>query len=254
MNSNKLINYLKNKEIYVISPHLDDAILSMGMFLYLLRNTKKTTIINAFTKAAEGPYTLSGRKFLDIAGYSNAIDLFKVREIEDRNAQKFVNTKTINLGLTEALYRTKTSKTILGKYIPEFDHIYPTYRWHLLKKVSPIDTAANDLTVRLSKLIPKNAVIFSPFGIGNHADHVITYNVCKKLFKDVIYYVDFPYNVRLSNFGKTPKGYEEFNLDVDLKIKSKLGHFYKSQINGLFPNGILPTHQEKIFLPQFLIK
>lgn len=252
MNNNELINNLKNREFFVISPHQDDAILSLGMLLYNLKTSKKGTIINVFTKAHEGPYTLSAKKFINISNFPNADELFIQRAIEDKKAAHAVNAKIINLGITEALFRRKANKSYLGKYIAEFDHIYPTYRWHILKKIQPNDTAFKELKIKLKNIIPPDAVVFSPFGIGNHADHVITYKVCTQLFKNCIYYIDFPYNNRLNEFGKPPAGYKEYEFDIDLPAKSELAHFYSSQIYGLFPGGIVPKHKEKFFLPEKL--
>jgi len=110
------------------------------------------------------------------------------------------------------------------------------------------------LETKLQKIVKSDAIVLAPFGIGNHVDHVIVSKVAKKLFKNLIYYVDFPYNMRLNNFGNPPPGYVWYNLPVDLKIKSQLTKYYASQINGLFKNGILPKHEEKFFLPGNLIK
>lgn len=254
MKNYNLIKYLKNREFYVISPHLDDAILSLGMLLYTLKIYKKVTIINVFTKAHRGPYTLAAKKFIKTAKYNNADELFSQRIKEDQKLISEVNSKVINLGLTDALFRRKTKRSLLGKYIAEFDHIYPTYRWHILKKIQPNDTAFKELKMKLKKIIPSGALIFSPFGTGNHADHVITHKACTELFKNILYYIDFPYNIRLNNFGSPPDGYDILKFPVNMQVKSRLAHYYLSQIYGLFPRGIIPQHKEIFFLPKKYVK
>jgi len=249
MTNHELINYLKNHKFFVISPHLDDAILSLGMLLYSLKKYNNGTIINVFTKAHNGPYTLSAKNFIKITKNTNADDLFNQRVKEDQKAISGTNMKVINLDLTDALFRRRTNKSFLGKYIPEFDHIYPTYRWHILKKIHSCDTALKELKIKLKKIIPPDAIVLSPFGIENHADHVISYKACTQLFKKVLYYIEFPYNIRSNNFGYPPAKYKRFKFNIDLTIKSKLAHYYTSQIYGLFPKGIIPPHKEIFFLP-----
>lgn len=246
----ELTNYLKNRKIYIISPHLDDAILSTGMLLYSLKSHGNSTVINIFTKAHGGPYTLSAHEFIKVSGCTNASELFEKRKKEDTKALKSVKTKNIDLKLQDALFRRKKNHTYFGKYIPELDHIYPTYRWHVLKKIQPGDTALEELKIKLTKTIPSDAIVFSPLGIGNHSDHAITHQVCSKLFKNIFYYMDFPYNVRLNYHGNPPAGYKKFELEIDLAVKSKLIRYYSSQIYGLFPGGIVPKHKENFFLPK----
>lgn len=254
MSLNTLINYLKNKKVYVISPHFDDAVYSMGMLLYELKKYGNVTIINVFTKSHKGPYTYSAKKNIKVAGFTNAVDLYKNRLKEDTQALSAVNAKQVNLDLTEALYRRKIQRSFLNKLVPEFEHVYPTYRWHIIKSISAKDHAAQDLKQKLLKIIPQNAVIFSPLGIGNHADHVIVHKVCSELFQNNLYYVDFPYNIKLNNFGQSPEGYREFDLDVDLTIKSKLVNIYKSQYTSVFTTGIIPEHKEKFYIPKYIFK
>lgn len=288
----KFVNHLKNKKIYILSPHFDDAILSMGMLMYKLKDYNNITVINCFTKAHRGPHTLSTKQFLKLSGYTDAEKLYNDRSVEDKGALSFLNVKYINLDLAEALFRRKPKKTILGKVIPELDHLYPTYRWHITKsfnlhdkapatifpwnilhalnrernpaeaKISSYssaglnkrffakeDEALKNLKIKIAELIPDNSVVFSPLGIGGHIDHLITYRVGKELFKDVFYYVDFPYYVRLNNLGKPPRDYQRYDLEIDLSLKTRLIGFYRSQVSGLFPGGTVPKHREHYYLP-----
>jgi LmbE family N-acetylglucosaminyl deacetylase len=253
MNKNTFINYLKYKKIVILSPHLDDAILSMGMLSYLLKQYENISVINVFTKAHAGSYTFSGKQYLQSLGYTNAEQLYRQRIIEDKKALSSINAKQINFQFSDALFRRKKQISFIGKYIAEFNHIYPTYRWHVIKRFNPNDFAIAELQKKLMKTVPKDAIVFSPLGIGNHVDHVITHNVCRKIFQNVIYYADFPYNIRLDDFGKLPNDYQKFDLPINYTTKSKLTHCYESQIYGLFPGGILPQHKERFFVPKSFI-
>lgn len=253
MNNINFINYLKKQHIFVISPHFDDAMLSMGMVLNDLKKYKNTTVINIFTKAHYGPYTLSGQKNIKIAGYSNAVTLFKDREVEDQKALSAINVNIINLDLEDADFRLKSNFKFIGKFIPELNHMYPTHRWHVTKKIYSGDNSAKKIKTQLKNIIPINAQIFAPIGVGNHADHIIAHKVCTQMFKNIFYYVDFPYNIRQNNYGTPPPGYKKLKYDIDLEMKEKLLKLYKSQINGLFPGGIVPFHSENFFIPNKIL-
>ena len=235
MNKSKLLEQLKNEKVYVISPHYDDAILSCGMLMHLLKDNKNITVLNLFTKAHNGPYTISARKFLSEAKFENAVTLFKDRKRTDSKALAMVGVKHIDLDLTDALFRRR-EKTYLGKYFAEFDHVYPTYKFHLLKKIAGNDKAVLLLTSKLSKIIPKNAIVIAPYAIGNHVDHVIARQVSESLFSNIIYYTDFPYNVRLNSIGRMPDGYSKITLPTEKTIKEPLIRAYTSQVDALFEN------------------
>jgi LmbE family N-acetylglucosaminyl deacetylase len=243
----KIIN--KKLPVIIISPHPDDAILSCGELLQQLFGKVSCTIITVFTKANGGPHTLSTKQFLKASGERDALSLYKERRKEDEKAQKFLGTKIINLGLEDALFRRKKQKTMWGKFIPELDHIYPTYRWHILNGIAPIDPAIADLKKKLKPFINKKAIIIIPYGIGDHVDHLLTSKVSRELFNNAIFYSDFPYNIRLNNYGKTT-GMQVYKLQPDIQRKNKLIQIYKTQFKGLFPDGTVPEHKEVYFVPE----
>ncbi len=242
----KIIN---NKlPVIIVSPHPDDAVLSCGELLQQLSGKINCTIITVFTKAHGGPYTLSAKQFLKASGMQDGLSLYKGRRNEDAKAQKMLGAKMINLGLVDAQFRRKSYKTFLGKIIPEFDHIYPTYRWHMLKSIAPQDPAILELKKKLKLFVNKKAIILAPYGIGRHVDHILTRTVCKELFDNIIFYSDFPYSVRLDNYGKAT-GMQMYKLQPDMKKKSEVIKLYKTQFKGLFPDGIVPEHKEVYFVP-----
>lgn len=234
-------------ECVFVSPHQDDVILSCGSLLRGLTGKVSITVINVFTAAHKKPYTFSAKRFLSYSnGYSDARELYKEREKEDKEVFSQLAIKPINLGLEDALFRRRNKRTIIGNIIPEFDHLYLTYQWHIIKSVAANDPAILQLKKRLESFKKKKTLIFAPYGIGNHADHVIVRKVCEQLFDTYILYSDFPYNMRLNNYGKTLADGETYRLDPNIGEKTKLIKGYKTQFNGLFPNGV-PDHQEVYF-------
>jgi hypothetical protein len=239
---------MKNKQLYIISPHFDDAVLSAGMLMHNLQGKCDVTIINIFTKAHNGPYTISAKQFLKSAGFKNAVNLYKDRLINDRLALSLINAKQVNLNFTDALFRRKKIASNFGKILAEFDHLYPTYRLHVIKQIAKSDSCSNILEKKLKLIIPKDALVFSPLSFGNHVDHLITRMVCEKLFKNLIYYSDFPYNIRSNSKKVILKEYQKVALKVDMNIKRKLVNCYASQVSGLFTGGKMPKHSEYFYL------
>lgn len=253
MHSEEIINTILNKKLkcVFISPHFDDVALSCGaLLLELTKHKVPITIVNVFTTAHEGPYTLSARKFLHTSGKnSDALTLFKKRRKEDEQALSSIKVKKIvNLNIEDALFRRKTKRSLIGKIIPEFDHIYPTFQWDVMKKIKPSDYAINQLKTELQKLSEKDQIIFAPYGIGGHVDHQITRKVVSEVFDNVILYSDFPYNIRTNNYGEQLEGKETYEILPHAIQKESLIKKYRTQFSGLFPNRKMPFHKEVYFI------
>lgn len=243
--ASKIIN--KKWNCIFISPHYDDAILSCGELISQIAGKTNVKIINVFTRAHEKPYTLSARQFLKSSHISDANKLYLEREKEDKKAFSTFTVSVTNLNLEDALFRRKKRKTFLGRFLPEFDHLYPTYRFHVIKKISKQDYAIVDLKEKLKIFNKKNTLVFVPSGIGNHADHLITRIVSEDIFDNIVLYSDFPYNVKLDNTSESSEKVNIYQIKPDMDKKSKLIKNYKTQLMGLFPDGIIPEHQEVYF-------
>ena len=125
-----LNNIVKNKRpVFFISPHFDDAALSAGSLLSYLSKKTSVTVINVFTKC--GPInTLSARAYLRQLKCHSAEELYLQRAKEDKNFFSSIGAKSVNLNYVEALWRQFEKKP--GKTLAELDHIYPTYRFHII--------------------------------------------------------------------------------------------------------------------------
>ncbi|HSW88589.1 MAG TPA: PIG-L family deacetylase [Candidatus Saccharimonadales bacterium] len=237
----------KHFRCIVISPHADDAILSCGGLLSKLVGKTDCMVVNVFTKAHAKPYTLSSKVFLKYSHSTDAIELYKERIQEDKEVLAQLSLQSVDLGLEEALFRRKKQRTFLGKLLPEFDHIYPTYQWHILKKITDDDYAVATLKGKLQQFNDKKTLVFAPYGIGNHVDHRIVRKVSEELFDNVVLYSDFPYNVRLNTYGKSKNNGKVYRVTPDIRKKTNLIKGYKTQFQGLFPTGVVPEHDEIYF-------
>lgn len=231
----------EKKTCYFISPHFDDAVFSAGSLISYLSTKTKVAVVNVFTKSGEKPYTLSAKVYLKQCSYSDANELFINRETEDALVLNRLGGKVINLGFVDALWRRKPPAGILSqtfRNIAELQVIYPTYRFHILKgKVAKQDDETIvQIQKKLSETIdPATSVIFCPFGIGNHIDHVITRIACEKQFPQVIYWSDFPYNLHTK---VDIHSFDTFQFDRNLNEKKELIQGYVSQYDAMFRQGL----------------
>lgn len=246
---NDLVKEILNKKLNCIfvSPHNDDAVLSSGGLLLQLAGKTHITVVNVFTLAHAKPYTLSAKQFLKASGYSDAVALYNERKKEDKKVLSPFPISIIDLGLEDALFRKKKTGTLLSKFIPEFDHVYPTYRWHVLNGIAKDDYAVSLLKSKLQQFKNKKNLIFAPYGIGNHVDHLIVRKVCEELFDNVLLYSDYPYNVRKNPNGDVSKKGKMYTVQPDIIKKTRLIKGYGTQFSGLFPDGVISDHQEIYF-------
>ncbi|MEK7571570.1 MAG: PIG-L family deacetylase [Patescibacteria group bacterium] len=240
------------KPCYFISPHFDDAVLSAGFTMHSLIDHNHVTVINVFTKADVAPYTLSAKKNLLTCHYHDAVELFEEREKEDKRALHTVANRVLNLGFVDGLWRKKHSVNpfmrMLAKKLPELTAVYPTYRFHMLKKrISSEDAEMIEMIKKkLLNLIPKDAIVFAPLSVGNHIDHFIVCKVVEELFPSAIFWSDFPYNISAHAVPVSAER-DVYEINPDQAVKRTLIGEYKTQLNGLFVNGKVPEHTEKFY-------
>jgi len=233
------------KPCYFISPHLDDAALSAGGLLSYLRGKVPIQVITIFTKPLS-PNTLYAKRYIQKCGFQDAYKLFIERVKEDKVVFSSRGVYPQCLDYVDAAWRKKDcfAPSILNSIFPELIHVYPT-RFHVLggKIHKDDEILVQSLTRRLKRLVksPQESVVFCPLGVGGHVDHLIVHNVCSALFKNVIYWSDFPYNLK-----KKPQNSHAIKFEWYKNIKNKkdliLG--YKTQHRALFKEAFIPIIPE----------
>lgn len=155
----------------ILSPHLDDALYSMSSFL--TNHYGSVIIATLFTKEVPNNYTGV------FAHYANT----PIRKMEDRDAVNKVRTLNMNID-------------ILVKYLDLPDQIFRDKNSNINELIYQ-----KMIELRDSYDITK---IFCPLGIGEHIDHVLTYNNCKLVFDQNItyFYFDYPYCTLKLNIQK----------------------------------------------------
>jgi LmbE family N-acetylglucosaminyl deacetylase len=245
--------------LVVLSPHLDDAVLSCGALMNHARKGMCVTVATFFTEGGSPPYTSSARRYLRLNEVQHANSLFLARRTEDQAILEGAGISYVHVGLTDALFRRRTRPLLdrlpwAGKLIPELCYIYPTYRWHVIRgSISPDDASAiHSIIDTMDRLSSESATLFlAPLAVGGHKDHILVRTAAELSGKRVAYYSDFPYNML---FGVDLSFVQRNSLaqatwSRDLASKQPLIRGYRTQVDALFPDGKIPVVAEVYQLP-----
>lgn len=252
---NKIINDKIN--LYFISPHLDDAILSCGDLISSLAGKVNITVVNVFTEVSPLPNTLSAKAFLKQCGRSDASELFKERRIEDKKVFDSIGVQVRNLGFIDAQWRKKDKFNFIQKklafILPELVHVYPTYRWHIIDgKISQLDAdMMNKIKIDILDIVgsDRNSLVFCPIAIGGNVDHQIVRDCCLDIFdKNLILWSDFPYDSKSEVRFKDIINYSEAKFSFDKSKKLELVKMYGSQFKALVKDGMGKLIDERYYL------
>lgn len=160
---------VEGAQIVVISPHIDDAVWSLGPVLKTLADQGHSVrLINLFST------TLIMGEEVGTPAHDTAI-----RKAEEADVVQEVGfTSAAYLDFPDGILREREPDTI-------FDPTYKTPEW-----------LADTLLSGLKKCIPEDAVVLAPSGFGWHIDHQLTAWVAAQLPQKVVFYEDFPYAAR----------------------------------------------------------
>ncbi|EML6324644.1 PIG-L family deacetylase [Bacillus cereus] len=230
----------KNYDNIIVSPHPDDAVLSLaGTIGHFLRNNERCLVVNIFNGRFEGNEALSeiAMKYLkedlnvQTVSLSDAYNLQKIRMKEDYSALCYIGVESQNLNYKDAIYRGN----------PPY---YPTEK-HLFSNLNVNEYGLiNNIVSSLRRFSTSRKIQYLfPLGVGNHIDHRIAFEVgfqMHQMGKSIIFYEEVPYSL---DFTEVKNKIQEINLDlkceyIDItsfkKKKIEAIKLYKSQIKGLF--------------------
>ena len=245
--------------LVVLAPHLDDAALSCGALMADALRRTSVTVVTLFTEASDGPYTLSARRYLRQIGAQGAQFLYAQRRAEDRAALESIGAGWVHAGLTEALFRCRANPGQRSRWVrilPELGHVYPVYRRHITGgRVAAADAAAVGAVSDVIRGLNAggSGILLAPLGVGGHVDHVVVRNAAERSGARVVYYSDFPYNLRspadrgfIQRNGLTGIQYPDSGASV---AKTALVRAYRTQLHALFRDGHIPPAPELFFAP-----
>jgi LmbE family N-acetylglucosaminyl deacetylase len=247
----------EGRGVLVLSPHLDDAVLSCGALLNWLAGRLPVTVATVFTEATSPPHTLSARAFLAQCAAGDAAVLYADRRQEDIDVLTGLGVEHVHLGVPDALFRRREvwpAVARLGRVVPEVVHRYPTYRLHIDKgRVAPGDRAlveGLDAVVRSLADRIDAALVLGPVGVGRHVDHLVTRSLTERQRGQAVFYSDFPYDQQFSPDAAYLAAHRltRVTWDQDMGARESLIRGYRTQVEALFPAGIPPAAAETYFM------
>lgn len=246
------------RPVLVLSAHLDDAVLSCGALLSSLVEHCPVTVVTLFTAAAPPPHTRAARSFLRQCAAADAATLFAARRSEDGEVLDELGTRWRHLGVTDALFRARRvpaavspAVSAAGRLLPELVHRYPTYRFDIA--LGRVARADRDLPRVLAAELAgiDAAAVLAPVGVGAHVDHLLTRRTAELLGRPLVRYSDFPYDLTaaVDRAYLARHGLREWTWDTGLPAKQRLVRGYRTQVDALFPGGVIPTRAETYYEP-----
>lgn len=236
----------------VVSPHLDDAVLSCAALIRAMVARAPVTVVTLFSAAAPAPHTRAARTFLRQCGAGpDAAALFAARRREDADVLDGLGVTCVHLGHPDALFRRRRDPSGLlrraGRLLPELDHRYPTFRFDIDRgRVSRGDRSLVGTVTGQVERLARGAAVFAPLGVGRHVDHLLARAVGERL--GAVLYADFPYTARdpgaeaVAAGGRTPWAWT-----TDLAAKRPVIAGYRTQVDALFPGGAIPLRPETYY-------
>lgn len=145
---------MSGARVVAVSPHLDDAVFSIGGTLARLGETAEVTVVTCFTgsvdPATATPFALSTQ--LD-KGLAADVDYMAVRREEDRAALELLGVDGRHLELLEAPHRGYDSPAALFAGRHDSNDVGPA----LAEALAPVLDGAD--------------VVLAPQALGDHVDH-----------------------------------------------------------------------------------
>lgn len=242
----------------VLSPHPDDAPLTMGAYIHHL-TAKGDRVLVVTTMAGKIPDVLPDTPVVHEfhTTWDVGDDPILLRHEEDRAAATVLGADIKFLDIADCIYRTTDGQA------------YYFTRGEIFHTVNPADPVIA-LPDELLPLIADADVIYAPLSIGRHVDHQITRGWAEQLAakypdKQIVYYTDYPYAEQIGAMGEAIARLPGFRplpvvmlTEADLRAKMDSIACYSSQISSFWTsledmevrirayftsNGLQPPHE-----------
>jgi LmbE family N-acetylglucosaminyl deacetylase len=221
-------------DLLVISPHLDDAVLSCGGRLAATTaggGTARVVTVFAGDEPAAPVHPLAAR-LREIWQLPEGA-VVAARRAEDEAACALVGAGTEHWEFAEALYRSSADGAAL----------YPTIPALYGEPAPDDDDLRRELAARIAALPPARRIL-APLAVGGHVDHRLVRGAAEAAGRDPAFYEEFPYSewkwfaVDRALGRRRDWAPEAIALDAGLLERKREAILaYRSQIPALFRTG-----------------
>lgn len=165
-----------------ISPHLDDAVLSAGGFIY--EQTQAGIPVEIWTIVCGFPPPGELTPFAQVVHYQwgtgTAEETVNLRRAEDIEAARIVGAKTVHFDVPDCIYRRGPDGEPL--YLDIFVQPHPAEA-HLPDQIAQM----------IAPRLQADDQVICQLGIGGHVDHILVRQAVERLKRPVWYTADVPY-------------------------------------------------------------
>ncbi len=212
-----------------ISPHLDDAVLSAGGWIYdQTRAGQRVEIWTVFCGAPVGDELSDFARYLhQLWGMSSARQILKMRRAEDKNAASLLGAKVKHFDFLDCIYRRDKK----GNWL---------YSGVFVEPPTADKNLPREIASAIAAHLKADDRVICQFALGGHVDHVLTRRAAEALRRPLRYAADLPYYFRAA--AELPLNADGLHQSVErvsgegVKLWKEAILEYKSQIPSLFPN------------------
>lgn len=210
-----------------ISPHLDDAVLSAGGFIY--EQTRAGVSVEIWTIVSGYPPPGELTPFAQILhfqwGTGSAIETVDLRRAEDIKAASIVGAKTIHFDVPDCIYRRG----------PDGE---PLYMEIFVQPDESESHLSYEIAQTISPHLQKDDRVICQLGIGGHIDHILVRRAIERLNRPLWCTADVPYVFRHPEeltsqvAGMEARLHPVTDAGLDAWVEAVLA--YESQLSSLF--------------------
>lgn len=216
----------KAKRSYlVLSPHLDDGVLSCGQLISMWRRQRHRVVqATVFTGRPEVETAVVRE---DAARYDG--DVLQTRLAEEATAARLLDYEPLTFGLPELIFRSKIDGS------PRCEDLSQIFGALTPSDVPIIHNVADRLRKVVAKIRPD--FVCAPLGVGGHIDHVIIREAARTAVNplQLRWYRDLPYALD-EPFDELPGSNPEVANVDDGDVERWLAAIdcYASQVRNMF--------------------
>lgn len=221
------------KTILVLSPHLDDAILSCGGWMAEAAGRgNRILVYNLFCLPYQGPFSKLAQEVHACWGGLRCMPALRLEE--DHRAMELIGAEVLIGDVCDLIYRKN----------PEGEWLYTEMEDIQGKRRLEDNALVGHYFDKIQRMFRRETVLVcAPRGLGMHIDHLLAFDVGMRLQRsgyEIEFYEDLPYAMneqreitKLPGSNEMAPAVNLFSME-SLHRKVEALRCYQSQIGGLF--------------------